>query len=169
MNVLDNFAMSFAIHMSTFSVCKRTMPERILLVDGNQMGLRARKVVLEELGCEVTAVGCSIAAFEAFCTQAFDLIITDYKMPKLDGIELIARVRERKPNIPIILISGFTEALGLNETNTGANSVIQKNSHEVVALTRAVTRLLALRPPKKPVRLQSTIVNRPLQARRSTV
>ncbi len=155
--------------MSTFSICKRATPERILLVDDNPMGLGARKVVLEELGCQVTAVRCSITAFERFCTEAFDLLITDYNMPKLDGIELIARVREHNPSVPIILISGFTEALGLNETNTGANTVIQKNSNEVTALTRAVTRLLARRPPKKPVRLQSNIVNRPLQTRRSAM
>ena len=151
--------------MSIFSVCKRTIPERILLVDDNQMGLRARQVVLEELGCQVTAVSCTDVAFEQFCTHPFDLLITDYTMPKLNGIQLIARVRERNPNLPVVLISGFTEALGLNETNTGANSVIQKNCHEVMALTRAVTRLLARKPPKKPARVQSTAVHRSLPVR----
>jgi CheY-like chemotaxis protein len=159
--------MSFRKKMNTGTSQKRTTAERILLVDDNRMGLRARKVVLEELGYEVVAVCCAVEALQHFSTEAFDLVVTDYKMPRLDGIELIARIRERAPILPIIMISGFAEALGLDESNTGANMVIQKNSHEVVALTRAVTRLLTRKPPRKPVRIQTTLVNRAIAARRN--
>jgi CheY-like chemotaxis protein len=152
--------------MNTGTSAKRTAPERILLVDDNEMGLRARKVVIEELGYEVIAVCCSVQALQHFSTQAFDLVVTDYKMPRLDGLELIARIRALAPAFPIIMISGFAEALGLDENNTGANVVIQKNSHEVVALTRAVNRLLMRKPPRKPVRIQTTLVNRAVAGRR---
>ena len=113
--------------MNTSYSVKRTVPNRILLVDDNQMGLRARKVVLEELGYEVTAICCSVEALQHFCSHPFDLVVTDYRMPKLDGIQLIARIRERSPATPIVLISGLAEALGLDETNTGADSVVQKD------------------------------------------
>lgn len=146
---------------------KREALERILLVDDNAMGLRARKVVLEELGYEVVAAGCSVQALQHFSTQSFNLVVTDYKMPRIDGIELIARIRDLSPGFPIIMISGFAEALGLDENNTGANVVIQKNSHEVVALTRAVGRLLMRKPPRKPVRIQTTLLNRSVAAHRS--
>jgi CheY-like chemotaxis protein len=158
MNVPANFAMVISFPMNTGTSAKRTAPARIMLVDDNQMGLRARKFVLEEIGYEVLAVGCSVEALQHFCAQPFDLIVTDYKMPRLDGIELISRIRERTPGMPIIMLSGFAEALGLDEFNTGADIVIQKNSHEVVALTRAVSRLLVRRPPvRKPVRIQTTL------------
>ncbi len=152
--------------MNTGTSAKRPESERILLVDDNTMGLRARKVVLEELGYEVTAVCCSVEALQHFSTQTFNLVVTDYKMPRLDGIQLIARLRERVPLLPVIMISGFAETLGLNEGNTGANIVIQKNSHEVVALTRAVTRLLTRKAPRKPVRPQTTLLGRTAAARR---
>lgn len=166
MNLLDTFAGSFQKTMNTGTSAKRTTPERILLVDDNEMGLRARKVVLEELGYEVTAVCCSVEALQHFSTGGFSLVVTDYKMPRLDGIQFIACIREASPAIPVIMISGFAEALGLDEGNTGADIVIQKNSHEVLALTRAVTRLLTRKPPRKPVRLQTTLVNRASIARR---
>jgi CheY-like chemotaxis protein len=130
------------------------MPERILLIDDNKMGLSVRKVVLEELGYDVTAVCCSLEAFDKYCAQMFDLVVTDYRMPQMDGIKLIGRIRERTPEIPIVLLSGVAEALGLSEHNTGADIVIQKNAHEIPTLTRAVTRLLSRRVPKKPVRAQ---------------
>lgn len=153
--------------MNKGTTAKREGPERILLVDDNAMGLRARKVVLEELGYEVVAACCSVQALQHFSTQTFDLVVTDYRMPRIDGIELIARIRDLSPGFPVVMISGFAEALGLDESNTGANIVIQKNSHEVVALTRAVTRLLMRKPPRKPVRIQTTLLNRSVAARRS--
>jgi CheY-like chemotaxis protein len=141
--------------MKTYSA-KRSAPERILLVDDNEMGLRVRQVVLEELGYEVVPFRCGVEALKHFCSQPFDLVITDYRMPLLDGIQLIARIREHTPAIPIVLISGLAETLGLNEANTGADIVVQKNCHELTSLTRAVTRLMARRQPRKPVRIQTT-------------
>ncbi len=133
---------------------KPEMRERILLVDDNKMGSKVRKVVLEELGYQVTAICCSLEAFDKFCSQPFDLVVTDYRMPHLDGIELIRRIRERKPEVAVIMVSGFAEALGFDETNTGADVVIQKNCHEVSNLTRAVSRLLVRRLPRKPAQGQ---------------
>lgn len=142
--------------MITSPAAKRTPPERILLIGDNRHGLRARTVFLEELGYDVTALNCSQKALEHFATQPFDLVVTDYRMPVLDGIQLTVRLRERNPVIRVILISGVAEALGLDETNTGADVVVQKNCHEVATLTRAVNRLLAHKPARKPVRSQAT-------------
>jgi CheY-like chemotaxis protein len=152
--------------MITGLAAKRSMPERILLVDDNELGLRARKVVLEELGYQVTAIGCGIEALHQFGRQVFDLVITDYKMPNLDGIQLIARIREQKPGVPVVLISGFAEALGLTDTNTGADIVIQKSCHEISALTRAVDRLLTRPLPRKPLRSQTSVARRSAAAQR---
>jgi CheY-like chemotaxis protein len=123
---------------------------RILLVDDNQAGLAARKSVLEEFGYKVTIAVSGHEGLECFSRETFDLVITDYKMPRMNGIELIERVRKQNKEIPIILISGFAEPLGLNESNTGADVVIQKSSHEVTHMVRSVSRLLRRQVPKKP-------------------
>ena len=123
---------------------------RILLIDDNRNGLLVRKSILQEHGFAVTASSCAVEALTAFQNSDFDLVITDYKMPKLNGEDVIRLVREsQRPSTPVILISGLVEALGLTEKNTGADCVIPKSSTEAAHLVRAVNRLLrpTLRKP----------------------
>ncbi len=130
---------------------------RILLVDDNAHGLSARKAILEEQGYDVVAKPCPCKALECFGSEPFDMLITDFRMPGMDGRQLIAKVRERIPDLPIVMISGFAEALGLSEATTGADFVIQKSAHEVPVMVRAVDRLLARgKTPRKPVASQSS-------------
>lgn len=124
---------------------------RILLVDDNRLGLIARKSVLEDLGYRITTATEGQEAFDRFGRDKFDLIITDYKMPRMNGLQLIERIRETSVNLPIILISGYAEALGMTEANTGADVVITKSASEVPQLIRSVNRLLRRPALKKPV------------------
>src|SRR5215471_13011593 len=88
---------------------------RILLVDDNSNGLKARKCVLEEHGHKITMARGGDEALDAFSRQKFELVITDYKMPPgMVGLELISRLREKNPDLPIILLSGFVDSLGLS-------------------------------------------------------
>jgi len=127
----------------------RPTPARILIVDDNANGLSARKCVLEELGHRLTEASSGADALELFAPQKFDLVITDYRMPRMNGIELIDHLREQAPDLPIILISGFVDALGLSEATTGADVVIQKSANEVSHLIRSVARLLRRKPARK--------------------
>jgi CheY-like chemotaxis protein len=122
----------------------------ILLVDDNKLGLSARRSVLEELGHRIATASNGIDALEQFRNRRFDLVVTDYKMPRMDGMELIEELRRLAPDLPVILISGFVDSLGLNEESTGADVVIQKSANEVSHLVRAVARLLRKKPVKKP-------------------
>jgi CheY-like chemotaxis protein len=123
---------------------------RILLVDDNHNGLHARKQVLEELGYRIVITSSGHDALEQFAKQKFDLVVTDYKMPRMDGQELIARLRKQAPDLPVILISGFVDSLGLSEESTGADVVIQKSANEVSHMVRSVSRLLRRKPARKP-------------------
>ncbi len=123
------------------------MHGRILLVDDNVSGSTARKTVLEELGHKIHVASSGADALEQFSQHKFDLVVTDYKMPRMDGLELIARLRKQQPEICIVLVSGFVDALGLNEATTGADGVIQKSANEVTHLVRAVNRLLRRKKP----------------------
>lgn len=120
---------------------------KILLVDDNVNGLSARQSVLEELGHRISTASGGVEALELFSRQKFDLVITDFRMPKMDGLELIVRLRKQAPEIPIILISGYVDALGLSEASTGADVVIQKSANEVGHLLRSVNRLLRRKKP----------------------
>jgi CheY-like chemotaxis protein len=120
---------------------------RILLVDDNANGLSARRCVLEELGHRISTASSASEALEQIATTRFDLVVTDFKMPKMDGVELIGRLRKQCPGVPIILLSGFAEGMGLSESNTGADAVIQKSANEVTHLVRSVSRLLRKKKP----------------------
>ena len=128
---------------------------KILLVDDNKLGLSARKCVLEELGHRIATAGNGLDALEQYMKEQygkekFDLVVTDYKMPKMDGLELIVKLRKLSPELPIVLISGFVDSLGLSEESTGADVVIQKSANEVSHMVRSVGRLLRKKPERKP-------------------
>lgn len=86
--------------------------ERILLVDDEENIVKLTTLMLEGLGYSVVSKTDSLAALEAFEANpgAFDLVISDYAMPKMTGGEFISRVRDLRPEMAAILISGFHEA-----------------------------------------------------------
>lgn len=137
----------------------RIPPARILIVDDNDLGLVARKSVLAELGHEIVTTSLPHEALEMCSIQKFDLIITDFKMPRMNGIEFIRHLRLVNKTVPVILLSGFTNTLGLSEENTGANAVIQKSATEVAHLIRSVNQLLS-KPARKPAKSQGVRVAR---------
>ncbi len=67
--------------------------------------------ILERLGYQVTSRTSSVEALEAFRAKPdeFDLVITDLTMPNMTGVELAPKLLEIKPDIPIIICTGFSE------------------------------------------------------------
>jgi CheY-like chemotaxis protein len=129
-------------------------PAHILLVDDNRDGVDARRALLQEVGYTIVSARCGVEALKAISEQNFDLVITDFKMQPMDGLQLIAKLRQNNFEKPIILLTGFAESLGLQPEATGANVVIQKSSNEVSTLLRQTKRLL--QPPRKPARSQAS-------------
>ena len=81
-------------------------PARILFVDDE---LPLREVVsrlLSRRGLDVTTAGDAVAAVEMLRDQSFDLVLTDFHMPDMDGFELLAHVREHYPDVPAIMMTG---------------------------------------------------------------
>jgi CheY-like chemotaxis protein len=83
----------------------------ILVVDDDPFIGRLISGLLEAEGARPTAIGDSRKALELFAAHAFDLVITDYHMPVLTGLELARRMRTLKPAIPICLATARSEAL----------------------------------------------------------
>jgi CheY-like chemotaxis protein len=135
----------------------------ILLVDDNRDGLLVRRALLEEIGCCVQIAVNGEEGFRLFQAGKFDVVVTDYRMPRMNGGELIQRIRALDPNARIILLSGFVEPLGLTEQNTGADAVLTKSANEPAHLVRAVKRLLN-RTVRKPPGSQKA-----LEARASVI
>jgi two-component system response regulator HydG len=82
------------------------MDRRILVVDDD---LDTRELLcanLRQQGYQASAVGSGEAALEHLEAEPFDALLTDVRMDGLSGVELCARVRERYPNIPVLLMTG---------------------------------------------------------------
>ena len=85
--------------------------ERILLIDDEEQIVSMEQQMLENLGYEVTARTDSNEALKEFSQkpQNFDLVITDMTMPHMTGDELAQKLLDIKPDIPVILCTGFNE------------------------------------------------------------
>ncbi len=90
-----------------------TGSEHILFIDDEELLVNMNKVMLEKLGYRVTASTNSKEALQIFQEQhdQFDLIITDQTMPGLTGAELAHRVIQIRPDIPIILCTGYSSVI----------------------------------------------------------
>jgi PAS domain S-box-containing protein len=83
---------------------------RILFVDDEDAIAHLGQALLEPLGYEVIVSNSSLAALEAFraATHRFDLVVTDQTMPTMTGEALARALRQIRPDIPIILCTGFS-------------------------------------------------------------
>ncbi len=90
-----------------------TGTERILFVDDEPGLVESWVIILERLGYKVSSRKSSLEALEAFraAPEAFDLVITDQTMPQMSGAELARKMLTIRPDLPIILCSGFSETI----------------------------------------------------------
>lgn len=88
----------------------------ILCVDDEELPLTLRKLVLEKQGFQAITARSADAAMQLLETHSVDLVLTDQLMPGGNGTELAKRVKQARPDVPVVLISG------VNEMPSDANS-----------------------------------------------
>jgi two-component system cell cycle sensor histidine kinase/response regulator CckA len=103
--------------------------ERILLVDDEPDIVAAAQIILGQLGYEVVVAINGQEALAAFRSSPgkFDLIITDLTMPHLNGLDLAKTIYGMRPDIPIILCTGYGDAIAMDRAkDLGISQVILK-------------------------------------------
>ncbi len=120
-----------------------TGKERILFVDDEASLARLGKQMLERLGYDVTARTSSVEALEAFRAKSdmYDLVITDQTMPNITGLELAEEMMQIRPDIPVILATGFSETISPEKAKQhGIREYIMKPiaARELAVITRQV-------------------------------
>ncbi len=83
------------------------MTERLLLVDDERIALRNLEHVLAKEGYAITATQSGPHALELLDSQPFDLVLTDMKMDKVDGMTLLRRCKAQHPDTEVIMITGY--------------------------------------------------------------
>jgi PAS domain S-box-containing protein len=118
--------------------------ECILFVDDEEALCKAGHEIMEHLGYKVIGRSSPVEALEAFREhpERFDLVITDMTMPKMTGIDLAREIIHIRPNLPIILCTGFSEmAIQAKATAIGIHEIVMKPT-DVRSLAEAIRRTL---------------------------
>ncbi|MBI5909317.1 MAG: sigma-54-dependent Fis family transcriptional regulator [Betaproteobacteria bacterium] len=85
---------------------ERKSGRRILVVDDEERICEAVKRALERSGYQVDIMLSALDALESVRERAPDMVICDIKMPDMDGMSLLERIKEHEPNIPVLMITG---------------------------------------------------------------
>ena len=102
------------------------MPERILVVDDEPNMLRLLKTILmDKTGYEVFTTNNPLEVSKLLQEASFDLVVTDLKMPLVDGMDLIDIVKKVDAKLPIIIITAY----GTTET---AEEAVQKGAYDFI-------------------------------------
>lgn len=104
-----------------------TKKSKILLVDDEVNCLRSVKDVIDLEGFECLTANSGFAALEIFARNDIDIVVTDIRMPNMNGIELLKKIKERKPSTPVLMLTGYGSIEdAVNSIKLGAYNYILK-------------------------------------------
>jgi DNA-binding NtrC family response regulator len=116
---------------------------RVLVVDDEPIVNESCRRVLGEEGYDVDTTESGQEGLQRACARAYDLVITDLKMPDLDGMDLIRALRERRPATPVLVITGYASVMSaVRAVRLGVCDYIEK-PFTPMRLTKAVHEALA--------------------------
>ncbi|MBA7674526.1 Response regulator protein TmoT [subsurface metagenome] len=101
--------------------------QHIFFVDDEPKVRKAVGRTLEQLGSKVSCFACAADCLEQLRSQTCDLLITDVKMPEMDGIELLAEARRIVPWLQVLVITGYGDIpMAVKAVKAGALDFIEK-------------------------------------------
>ncbi len=116
--------------------------KRILIVDDESKMRRVLEIMLQKMGYRVLNAGDGAEALDRFQEDAVDLVIADLRMPGMDGIELLIKLRERGSDVPVIVITAHgTIDSAVAAMKHGASDYILR-PFDIEALELAIRRAL---------------------------
>jgi two-component system cell cycle sensor histidine kinase/response regulator CckA len=119
---------------------------RVLLVDDEPALTNIGQQILIILGYEVEALTSSATALEHFRQhpERYDLAILDLTRPQMTGVELARKILQIRPDLPIILTSGFAEQLSQEESKNAGIRALLKKPFRLKTLAETINQLLGL-------------------------
>jgi DNA-binding NtrC family response regulator len=103
--------------------------DKILLVDDEQSMTQFLSIVLRKEGYLVTAVNSGREALEKVKGEGYDVVITDIKMPGMDGIQLLHQIKKHDPSLPVVIMTAYaSQQSAIDAVNQGAFQYLIKNA-----------------------------------------
>jgi len=117
---------------------------RVLIVDDDNLVRDTLRFVLEDAGYDVWATAHGADALAVLESQPIDIVLSDIFMPGMNGFDLLKQIRQRRPEVPVILVTGFGNIeMARQALKEGATDFITKpyNVHEIpILIERNLTR-----------------------------
>jgi CheY-like chemotaxis protein len=108
--------------------------KRILVVDDNRDLLYLLSVSLISAGYMVYGAANGLEALEQMEKHSVDIVLTDYRMPKMDGFEFLSVCRVKWPGVPVVVFSGEQDDMAHEAVELGAFAWVRKGSDLTVLL-----------------------------------
>src|SRR5580765_2217357 len=103
--------------------------EKILVVDDEQSMTQFLGIVLRKEGFAVTTVNHGKEALERVKAEGFDVVITDIKMPGMDGMQLLHQIKKHDPSLPVVIMTAYaSQQSAIDAVNHGAFQYLIKNA-----------------------------------------
>jgi two-component system, NtrC family, response regulator AtoC len=103
------------------------MSQNILIVDDEPLNLDLLEQELGDLGYSVEKAGSGKAALDALAAAPADLVLLDYQMPGMNGIEALGAIKKKYPELPVIIITAYgTIERAVEAIKCGADDFITK-------------------------------------------
>ncbi len=133
-------------HLFPEATAASTAPprRRVLIVDDDNLVRDTLRFVLEDAGYDVWATAHGADALAVLESQPIDIVLSDIFMPGMNGFDLLKQIRARRPDVPVILVTGFGNIeMARQALKEGATDFITKpyNVHEIpILIERNLTR-----------------------------
>ncbi len=144
-DIIRRFKVVNVYEVKNLEIQKMPKLHSILVVDDSHTTRHIEKIILEAENYTVSTAVDGIDALEKMKQHTFDLVVTDVKMPRMDGFVLLHNMRHKEElkNIPVIMVSSVFEDDTLDKArNLGAQGYIVKSDFERESLTAKVKELL---------------------------
>lgn len=103
------------------------MPEKVLLVDDEPDFLEALAVRMRVRGLDVTTTTSTVDALSMAERETYDVVVLDLMMPGMEGLEVLKTLKNQKPDLQIILLTGYaTREMEAEALKLGAVDLIEK-------------------------------------------
>ena len=126
----------------------QAIPKRILLAEDNKTIQKMVSRFLKYIGFEMAVASNGFEALAVFQENYFDLVLTDFQMPVMDGFGLAAHIKERSPDTPVIMMTGSDMGIVRQKMEKGAVESIIFKPFKLEDLQRTVSGALASRETK---------------------
>jgi signal transduction histidine kinase/ActR/RegA family two-component response regulator len=124
------------------------VPARILVVDDDAMMRSVLTDILIQSGCHVDEVGSGREGVELFCHDEYDMVLTDLGLDDMSGWEVAQKIKERSPNTPVVLITGWGMQLSEDENRTRGVDFVVSKPFKLEELRSVINSAMSLREGK---------------------